>query len=100
MPFVEAKAIARFADGKESPFVTKAAFKRAVAAAENVNEIGTPIFDLVSGPFNRGGRFTIKEWLNLDLSATTTLTIVGPDPYTDRKWYASVKVVNGKLKVS
>ncbi len=29
-----------------------------------------------------------------------TLTVVGPDPYNKRTWYASVTVVNGKIKVS
>lgn len=28
------------------------------------------------------------------------MTVVGPDPYTDRKWYASVWQVNGKIKIS
>ncbi len=27
-------------------------------------------------------------------------TVVGPDPYTDRKWYATIEVRGGKLKVS
>lgn len=26
-----------------------------------------------------------------------TLLVVGPDPYTSRKWYATVKVRNGKF---
>lgn len=26
-----------------------------------------------------------------------TYAVVGPDPYTNRKWYASVKVVDGKI---
>lgn len=30
----------------------------------------------------------------------TTLTVVGPDPYTKRSWYASVTVKNGKVVVS
>lgn len=32
--------------------------------------------------------------------AGTKLTVVGPDPFTDRKWYATVEVVNGKVKVT
>lgn len=28
------------------------------------------------------------------------LTVVGPDPFRSRKWYATVEMVNGKAKVS
>ncbi len=35
-----------------------------------------------------------------DLKDGTTLTVTGPDPYTDRKWYASVTVKNGRVVVS
>lgn len=31
---------------------------------------------------------------------TDKLTVVGPDPYTKRNWYATVEVRNGKIKVS
>ena len=29
-----------------------------------------------------------------------TLQPVGPNPYSNRKWYANVKIVNGQVKVS
>jgi len=29
-----------------------------------------------------------------------TLSVCGPDPYTKRNWFANVKVINGKIKVS
>ena len=29
-----------------------------------------------------------------------TLQVTGPDPFKARKWYASVKLVNGVIKVS
>jgi hypothetical protein len=28
------------------------------------------------------------------------LSVVGPDPYEDRRWYATVEVKNGKLRIS
>ena len=28
------------------------------------------------------------------------IDVVGPDPYRNRKWYATVTVVNGKIKVA
>jgi hypothetical protein len=28
------------------------------------------------------------------------LSVVGPDPFRDRKWYASVRKVNGRVKVA
>lgn len=35
-----------------------------------------------------------------DLDEGVTLSVVGPDPERDRRWYASVKRVNGKIKVT
>lgn len=35
-----------------------------------------------------------------DIDHTMTLTVVGPDPYNNRKWYASVTIKNGKVHVS
>lgn len=34
------------------------------------------------------------------LEAGVKLAVVGPDPFTNRSWYATVERVNGKLKVS
>ena len=35
-----------------------------------------------------------------ELPANITFNVVGPDPYTARKWYASVTNRDGKVKVS
>lgn len=35
-----------------------------------------------------------------DLPEGTTLTVVGPDPYNDRRWYANVTQKGGKFKVA
>lgn len=36
-----------------------------------------------------------------DLPVGVVLSVTGPDPYTDRRWYASVtRLANGKIKVS
>jgi hypothetical protein len=29
-----------------------------------------------------------------------SLSVVGPDPFNSRRWYATVKLVNGKAKVT
>jgi hypothetical protein len=34
------------------------------------------------------------------LEAGVKLSVVGPDPFANRSWYATVERVNGKLKVS
>lgn len=36
----------------------------------------------------------------LDEAPTTKLSVVGPDPERDRKWYATVEIVGGKVKVT
>lgn len=44
--------------------------------------------------FDGAGTVTVAE-----LSPGTTLSVVGPDPFRKRSWYASVQVVNGKVTV-
>jgi len=41
-------------------------------------------------PFNGG----LKE-----IDGSTVLSVVGPNPYTSRKWYATVRRENGKITV-
>lgn len=36
----------------------------------------------------------------LDTAPDGAYYVVGPDPYTDRRWYATIKVANGTAKVS
>ena len=36
----------------------------------------------------------------IDEAPSTKLSVVGPNPERDRKWYATVEIVNGKVKVS
>jgi hypothetical protein len=63
-------------------FATKKALKEAVAQGKPVTFDGTSLFD--------SGRTYLVSDTNL-----TTLTVVGPDPYNSRKWYATVQ--NGKV---
>jgi hypothetical protein len=35
----------------------------------------------------------------LNLSSEYTYTVTGPNPYTSRKWYASLTVSNGKVTI-
>lgn len=34
------------------------------------------------------------------LTEGTTLSVIGPDPYNRRVWYASIKIVEGKVTFS
>lgn len=45
--------------------------------------------------YDGAGTVTVEE-----LQPGTTLSVVGPDPYNQRTWYASVVKVDGKVKVS
>jgi hypothetical protein len=36
----------------------------------------------------------------LEIPEGTSLTVVGPDPATSRKWYATVEMRDGKVRVS
>ncbi len=69
---------------------SKAAFKRAVKETPEAVE-----FDSTSpmGTQFDGGPS--------DLTAGVKLSVVGPDPYTNRRWYATVERTNaGTIKVS
>lgn len=60
---------------------TKSALVRAV------REHGAPVFDVTDAVGHLAGRF-----LNLgDLNPGQAFQVTGPDPYTDRRWYATVK---------
>lgn len=85
MAFIEVKATDATTGGL---FPSKAAMKRAIA--ENVKAVRFASVGM--GPQFHG---TADE-----VPAGTTLVVVGPDPFTSRKWYGNVKVVNGKVKVS
>lgn len=69
--------------------LTKKALKEALTVSESA-----VYFDGTSqmGPQFHGSGEELKEG--------TRLSVVGPDPYTSRKWYATVERINGKLKVS
>lgn len=89
MPFIEVKAT----DYAGGLFKSKAAMKRAIEA-----DPARVFFEAVQG---LGPKWygTAAEFL-ADGPANTKLTVVGPDPYTDRRWYGTVEVKNGKLKAS
>ena len=90
MAFIEVKAV-EYKTG--SAFKSKAAMKRAIDA-----DLGGVMFLSVAslGPQWTG---TAAEFL-ADGPVNTKLTVVGPDPYTNRKWYGTVEVKAGKLKAS
>lgn len=89
MPFIEVKATTF----SGQPFASKAAMKRAIDAdPAKVRFVGVASL----GPVWTG---SAAEFL-VDGPAGTKLTVVGPDPYTNRKWYGTIEVKNGKLKAS
>lgn len=67
--------------GTSRRFASKKAFRDAVAeqGADKVTVFDTSAFD------NRGT-------VTVDSLAGTTAVIVGPDVYSDRRWYANVKI--------
>lgn len=70
---------------------TKAELKRALAS-----DPASVVFDSTAmmGP-HAGEDLTVET---LKAEPATTFSVVGPDPYTRRNWYASVKA-NGSGKV-
>ena len=68
---------------------SKKAVKEAIAAnPSNVSAEATNLFgNEFSGPIS-------------EMPDGTTITFVGPDPYTKRNFYGTIKKVNGKITVS
>lgn len=89
MAFIEVKAM----DYTGGLFPSKAAMKRAIEA-----DSSKVIFEAVQG---LGPKWygTAAEFLTAG-PAGVKLTVVGPDPERQRKWYGTVEVRNGTLKVS
>ena len=76
-------------------FPSKAAMKRAIEADSR-----SVMFRSVS-PLGQQWEGTAQEFGWSDRAKNgLKLTIVGPDPFTDRRWYGTVEIKNGKLKVS
>lgn len=75
MGFVNVGAV----DDRGRGFATKKALKEALAAdPSGVNFFGTSDFT----PYHSDGN---------GIPLGVTLSVVGPDPYTSRKWYATVE---------
>lgn len=89
MAFIEVRAT----DYAGALFKSKAAMKRAIAD-DPAKVMFTSVATL--GPSWCG---TAAEFL-ADGPANTKLTVVGPDPYTDRRWYGTIEVKAGQLKAS
>lgn len=72
-----------------SDIPTKAALKRSV---ENLPD-NTVLYDT--------SEFSVKEERTIsNLTVGVKYSVVGPNPYTSRKWYATVeKLPNGKITV-
>lgn len=69
-----------------SDIPTKAALKRAVA--ENPASVELYSTSLIPAGLPQGKQF-VTEVINLDSSHKYSVT--GPNPYTSRKWYATVE---------
>jgi hypothetical protein len=54
-------------------------------------------FDQTSALGNNGMPKLINTIM---LRPAIVLSVCGPDPYNNRKWYANVQLINGKLTVS
>lgn len=73
--------------GVDPRIKTKKELKARIAAGEEVRFYATSPFDTWAGPAD-------------ELDENTTLQVCGPDPYNNRKWYASVTRKKGEVKVS
>lgn len=60
------------------------------------NDIRSVLFDQTSMFPNNYG----PDLLACDIREGDVLSVCGPDPYTDRKWYANVKIKDGKVIVT
>jgi hypothetical protein len=69
---------------------SKAALKRALLA-----DPASLSFDKTAAFFNGEGTLTLA-----DLEPGLKLTVTGPDPYVKRNWYATVELVNGKVRIT
>jgi hypothetical protein len=82
--------VGAYSDNKR--VVTKSALKRLVNETPELVR-----FDQISALGSNG----LPKLIALsDISASHTLSVVGPDPYSERKWYASIQLKNGKATVS
>jgi hypothetical protein len=72
---------------ENTPFPTKKALKRAL-----VDEPGEVLFFNTALPLGPGK----EKYRGDELDSQHTYQVVGPDPYLDRRWYASVAVKDGK----
>lgn len=88
MTFIEVKATDAVTG---ETFPSKAAMKRAIAADPRK----VRLVSVAMGPQFHG---TAADFLAANFNAK--LTVVGPDPFTSRKWYGTIEVKNGKLKAS
>lgn len=71
------------------PFLTKKALLSELREGNRVRFYSTS--SLGPGP---------AEGYTVVLQEGDKLSVVGPDPYRNRKWYATVEVVNGKVRAS
>lgn len=69
---------------------SKAALKRALSS-DPASILFTPTSMLHRGP---------ASYRPDDIPAGVSLSVVGPDPETSRKWYATVELRNGKVRIT
>ena len=67
------------------------------ALREALNNHSYVDFDVTTIYRNRGGEIIEAT---PDGIGTDTISVVGPDPYASRRWYASVTVKNGRVVIS
>jgi hypothetical protein len=96
MPFVNVGAFTGDPSNR-TRIKSKAALKRLLVGDRNNKATpGEVLFDNTAMGVGPGDELYRGD----DLPPTgTKLTVVGPDPHTDRKWYATVEVVAGKVTV-
>lgn len=88
--FIEVGAVTR--TGSEFP--SKAAIKRAIAT-----DPSSVMFCWVGG-MGEGWSGTAAEFPDYGTKTGNKLTLVGPNPYSNRKYYGTVTVKAGKVAIS
>ncbi len=97
MPYINVGAFTGDPDNRVR-FKSKAALKRLLLGDKNnAAAPGEVLFDNTATGVGPGDELYRGD----DLPPTgTKLTVVGPDPHTDRKWYATVELRDGKVTIA
>lgn len=82
---------------------SKKQIKDAFASGATIRFENTSMFggsDYIITPENDGTQLLYADGSPVSNLSASKLTFVGPDPYTDRRFYGNVTVKNAKIKIT